>query len=188
MKTWHLVAGLAAAALLGWSGCRLLRESPETQIRAAFEKLADCLDKRGADEGPLRTVAKRNDFAALLDDTVSFSVRDLGWRGMRTRDEAADRAFAGRQPLWTLRVRFGGAAVTVDPDGRAATAVCDALVSFDSPWGSRDEAREVRVRLVRKDGRWLFSSAEAVPIRRKQAEDPAARGGVRAAFRRVKPA
>ena len=167
MKAKHVIAGLAAAALLGWGGCRLLRGSPETRIRAAFEELAECLEKRGADEGPLRTVAKRNDFAALLDDTVSFSVRDLGWSGTRTRDEAADRAFAGRQSLWTLRVRFGGAVVTVDPDGRAATAVCDALVSSDSPWGgARDDAREVRVRLVRKNGRWLFSSAEAVPIRR----------------------
>ena len=167
MKVKHLVGGLAALALLGWGGCRLLRDSPEAQVRAAFSALAECLDKGGSDEGPLRTLAKRNDLAALLDDTVSVTVRGGGWSGSRTREDAATRAFSARQAARTLRVRFDDLDVRVAPDGRSASATCDATVAGDSAWGSAEEVREVRARLVRKGGRWVFSSAEVVPIVRK---------------------
>lgn len=167
MKAKYLLIGLAAAALLGWGGCRLLGGSDEARVRAAFAALAESLEKRGADEGPLRTVAKRNDFAALLDDTVSVTARETGPRWTRPREEVANRAFSGRQAARTLRVRFDDLAVRVAPDGRSASATCDATVSGDSSWGTGEEVREVRARLVRKDGRWLFSSAEIVPIVRK---------------------
>lgn len=167
MKAKHILVGLAVAALLGWGGFRLLRESPEAQVRAAFAALSECLDKNGSDEGPLRTVAKRNDLAALLDDTVSVKVPETGWSGSRKGEEAATRAFAARQAAATLRVRFDDIEVRVAPDGRSASATCDASVSGDSAWGSAEEVREVRTRLVRKDGRWVFSSAEVVPIVRK---------------------
>ncbi len=165
MKIKHLLAGLAAAALLGWGGCRLLAPSPEAQVRAAFAALAECLDKRGADEGPLRTLAKRNDFAALLDDAVTVTVREMGWTGTRTREDAATRVFSGRQSARTLRVRFDDIAVRVAPDGRSASATCDATLAGDSAWGgSREDVREVRARLVRRGGRWLFAEATVVPI------------------------
>ena len=164
MKVKHVLVVLAAA-LLGWGGCRLLRASPETQVRAAFEALAECLDKRGADEGPLRTLAKRNDFAALLDDSVAVVARELGWSGTQTREDAASRVFSQRQFTRVLWVFFGKIDVRVAPDGRSATAVCTARLSGDSAWTSmREEIRGVRARLVRKGGHWLFSEAEIVPV------------------------
>ena len=84
MKLKHVLLAAGAAALLGWGGCRLLAPSPEARVRAAFSDLAACLDKRGADEGPLRTLAKREELAGLLDDTVTVTVRERGWTGTRT--------------------------------------------------------------------------------------------------------
>ena len=163
----HAIA-IAAAALLGWGGCRLFRDSPESQVRAAFAALADCLEKRGPDEGPLRTVAKRNDLAALLDDTVAVEVPEAGWAGSRPGEEAATRAFSVRQGARSLLVRFDDLSVRVAPDGRSASATCDATVSGDPGWGGpREEVRELRARLVRKGGRWVFSSAKVLPIVRK---------------------
>ena len=165
MKLKHAVFAAGAAAILAWGGCRLFVPSPQARVRAAFAALAESLDKGGADEGPLRTLAKREAFAALLDDAVSVTVRELGWSGTRTREEAASRAFAGRRQARTLRVRFDDVAVRVAPDGRSATATCDATVAGDSAWGGpREDVRAVRARLVRKGGRWVFSSAEVVPI------------------------
>lgn len=165
MKLKHVLLAAGAAALLGWGGCRLLAPSPEARVRAAFSALAACLDKRGADEGPLRTLAKREELAGLLDDTVTVTVRELGWTGTRTRGDAASRAFAGRQHARTLRVRFDDLSVRVAPNGLSAETVCDATVAGDSVWGgAREDVRAVRARLVRKGGRWLFSEAEVVPI------------------------
>ena len=164
MKTKHVLVVLATA-LLGWGGCRLLRgEPPEERVRAAFAALAESLDKRGADEGPLRTVSKRGDFAALLDDTVAVTVRELGWSGRRTREEAATHVFANRQAARIMWIFFGEIDVRVAPDGRSATATCTARLSADPAWSSmHEEVRDVRARLVRKDGRWLFSEAEILP-------------------------
>ena len=164
MKLKHVLPVLAAA-LFGWGGCRLLRASPETQVRAAFEALAESLDKRGSDEGPLRTLAKRNDFAALLDDSVTVVARELGWSGTQTREDAAARVFSQRQFARVLWVYFGKIEVLVAPDKRSATAVRDARLSGDSAWTNmREEIRGVRARLVRKGNRWLFSEAEIVPV------------------------
>ena len=164
MKPKHALLALAAAALLGWGGCRLLREPPEERVRAAFAALAESLDKRGSDEGPLRTLSKRDDFAALLDDTVTVTARELGWSGTRTREEASTRVFSQRQFARVLWVYFGEIGVQVAPDGLSATATCDARLSADSAWSPmREEVRGVRARLVRKDGRWLFSEAEVLP-------------------------
>lgn len=162
-----LLAAAAAVALLLWGGCRLLRDSDETRIRAAVAALAAAVEKTGADEGALRTLSKRDDFVRLLDDTVRIDVRETGWSGARPRAEAADRLFAARQSARTLRVRFDDLAVTVDSGGSSARISCDASVAADSTWGSGEEVREIRARLVKKDGRWLFSSATVVPILRK---------------------
>lgn len=168
MKAKHILIGIAAAALLGWGGCRLLSDSDEDRVRAAFAALSECLDKPGANEGPLRTAAKRNDLADLLDDTVSVTAAEAGWSGSRPGGEAATRAFAVRQGARSLHVRFDDLEVRVAPDGLSARARCDATVSGDPGWGGpREDVREVRARLVRKGGRWVFSSAEIVPIVRK---------------------
>ena len=164
MKRKYALPAVAAAALLGWGGCRLLQTPPEERVRAAFEALAESLDKRGADEGPLRTVSKRGDFAALLDDAVTVTVRELGWTGTRTREEATSRVFANRQAARIMWVFFGEIDVRVAPDGRSATATCDARLSVDSSWSDmHEEIRRVRARLVRKGDRWLFAEAEVFP-------------------------
>ena len=161
-----LLAAAAAVALL-WGARLLLRDSDETRIREACGALAAAVEKTGADEGALRTLSKRDDFVRLLDATVRLDVRETGWSGTRPRAEVADRFFAARQSARTLRVRFDDLAVTVDPGGASAGISCDASVAADSPWGSGEDVREVRARLVKKDGRWLFSSATVVPIVRK---------------------
>lgn len=165
-RAWPRAAlAAAAAALLGWGGCRLFQDSPEDRIRAAFAALAACVDKRGADEGPLRTAAKCGDFAALLDETVTVTARELGWSGTQTREEAATRVFAQRRFARILWVYFGEIDVRVAPDGRSATATCDARLAGDSGWsGTREEIRRLRTRLVCKDGRWLFTEATLIPV------------------------
>ena len=111
-----------------------------------------------------------NDLARLFEQTqylIDLVNEKNGFHAHMTQEPVDLQDYYELNDNFLKDVTVDDIEVRVAPDGRTASATCDATVAGDSAWGSAEEVREVRARLVRKGGRWVFSSAEVVPIVRK---------------------
>ena len=164
----HLLAGAAAAivALLIVFVALRFMVSEEARIRRRFSTAASAFNVNGADSG-LEALRILRSLRELMADPCLIDLPDVSFSRDYPLRELATYITHFRAQFVRMRISFHNIDVHLI-DEKHAECTLTALLSGVTRTNRRVlEAREVKVRLRKVDGRWLFSEIEAVEVLRR---------------------
>lgn len=135
---------------------------PERQIQRLLDGLAEALshDQPGEGLGAIAAVAGLQPYFAP-DVVVQYGSP----APMTGRESVLAAAARVRAAVPALRVRFVDVRIDVAPGASRATVDCTVSASLTDRAGQeRVDAREVKLEVARREGRWVVERAETVTV------------------------
>lgn len=157
----RFIAALAAVVAM-WFAWGWFFPSEEARIRTVLHSIADIVSA-GAAEGEMARLGR---VARLRDAFHPDLSVDAGppFRGLQGREAVLGAVARTGGMLDELDVSFSDVAIVLGEDGQAAsvTLVAEARFREGQGAGRAYEARELDVRLVRHEGRWVVADVALV--------------------------